>query len=275
MGCETGPMREELMNNPAPAMKMHGDVVAWAEKLAQRIVHEHGRLPQRVNYDKACKGHCTSLGFRADGQRLADTFHQILKPDVVESAFVFAAEDPIGQKVCTVQMVAMRQLKDPTEYVFLELEPDGISTSADDIRDCQNFPWFLKLCMRPDISRKVSLAFDIDAMVFGRLTNGMDVPIEVSASWLEYTPVNFCTLRVTAIKDPTTLQSELLDEMIEMKETTAAAAGPVDDEDDVLSEMRDLHEPGAGAAPRPKPKPKGPKDEGPPAGGDDDGHGEC
>ena len=99
----------------------------WSARLAEKVKHENGLLPDRVSYDGVCSAICCKHSANFDqGEDLAFAFNTLCKA-APTSVFLFLTENVAGYSAA-VHMVALSQYnysrRGNKEMVFLRFVPE-------------------------------------------------------------------------------------------------------------------------------------------------------
>lgn len=137
IGCDTSPLRADLMSSPAVTPEVQRDMQAWSSELLQRVAHVEGMLPKRVHYDGVCNGYlCDSK--LVEGTTLAESFIVLHKTSGILSAFLMKCE-PAGAGPVLVRavMVALRHYCHVLSCAAARSEGQTVRTSNLEFRSYQ------------------------------------------------------------------------------------------------------------------------------------------
>ena len=227
MACETSPMTAEAISTPEATPELLQEVECWSARLAEKVKHENGLLPDRVSYDGVCSAICCKHSANFDqGEDLAFAFNTLCKA-APTSVFLFLTENVAGYSAA-VHMVALSQYnysrRGNKEMVFLRFVPEEGTTNWADVESAVNFPWHLRMDF--ELSRysgKMTLPFDLHIEVFKRFLAAPGEFVDIVSMECEIDPVSYDRLRVTSTKEPITLQSNLFADVKDVRGPAAAS----------------------------------------------------
>ena len=122
-------MAPHEMSTPHATPELAAEVDAWAKKLSQKVVHEAGLIPARVDYDNVCCGVCEASPKLNLGNFLAENFSAFFLRAQVTEVYLFHGEGGELGTQCQLSMIARRSYradrKGQASFVFVSLQPES------------------------------------------------------------------------------------------------------------------------------------------------------